>query len=211
MAFGRISLVASQLMLAKDESSAGAVLFESGQHEGSSGLVMRSAFIGDARIRTINLKNDSITMFRIGTLGSNQFISHSGGSPGAGAWNTIFEFNFVTKSEAGKAIMIQTAFEGSIRATTADNPPIFFVRTLLNDTVEIIPSAQQQQPADMNAVPGPNTDYRIQRMAMGSLTATGVDQGINVKFQGRTSIVIPGTATMRVNAGFNGLCLVMKR
>lgn len=190
MNLARLRLVADQFMLSTLESNAGAAVFELGTVQGVSGLMLKKTRVGDAKVKTIHLKNESVTIPAFSQLASNFDTTL------VGTFETFAEQNISAKGVAGSSIFVLLLQQGTITVNGGGN---CFVRALLNDSEVLVNKLAV-------TFPSPGGTGPFQRISMAPVTATGSTQTLNIKWQ-----VLISPFTARVHAGTRVMSIAMKR
>src|SRR5262245_39109100 len=168
MPFSRIRLVADQFVIALDDDDPGALVWEQGTVQGVSGLVLKAARIKDLSVKTIHLKNESVTVPAGATLVSN-FDTTTLNSP-----VTFAEQNISTRGVAGSLIFVQLFMQVVVGPISGGGT--ILLRGLLDNAV-VAPALAI---AGSFGSPG---QVEARRVSMTSIPATGSPQTINVKWQ----------------------------
>ncbi|MDQ2084759.1 hypothetical protein RA307_31660 [Xanthobacteraceae bacterium Astr-EGSB] len=190
----RIRLIANLFVVAASASEAGALVFEPMTVQGVTGLGLRRARIRDLSVRTLNLKEGSVTVPAYTYLALP--------SAPVNSFTTFMSTSVTTRGVAGSQIFVMALFDGS--ATLTVDQGSVTGRCLVNGVAA--GSLAAWQIADRARLPSGSYISRAQpqRVLMASLTATGALQTITVEWQ-----AVGGGGY--VDAGSAGLSIVMKR
>jgi hypothetical protein len=191
MATSRIRLVADRMVLSLSDTAAGSLVFEEGIVGGVSGLVLRSALIGDLTVDTLQMADACVTLPAIQTLGSSFAFSVGGAT-----WQTFLQDTFTLTSPNGSTVFLQLQGDILLQGQNTVTPS---ARLLLNDTTVL---DQFDGVAD-------TASRRFTRFAISSFTATGSVQTVDLKWQLTSSA--PNNFSVSANAGSRTLRIAMKR
>jgi len=202
--FSRLRFLADKLIISATENDAGAAVFEIGTVQGMSGLILKKIRVGDLSVKTIHLKEGSVTVPVMSQLGSNFNQSGAGNS----SEFTFIEQNITTKGVAGSPIFVacMSQITGAITSTSPSGAPSALdVRVLVNDA-EVLAFFR----LFFLDGGGVGTPSNPNRMFMTTVPASGSSQTINVKWRVRYTTTT-GTGVFRIDAGSRALAIAMKR
>lgn len=190
----RIKVLADQIVLTTSEGDAGALIFESGNVNGSPATVLRSALIGDLTVDTLQLQNESVTLPETLSLGSDVSVPGLAGS-GPSAWYDVLEDDFTFTAPNGTLVQIMVLADLFMVGQSGVAPSM---RLFLDNTTAL----------DQFSGPGDTTIRNFIRFVIHELTATGSPQNVNLKWQIQSSNINNPVAA---KAGSHHLRVAFKR